>query len=281
MMLQSMRSGTIARPGETVGCVGCHEDRRSSASTRLSGHAVRRPPNYLQPWYGPSRLFSFTTEVQPVLDKHCVTCHDYGQAAGDKLNLAGDLGLVFNTAYVELRGKGYVQVVGAGPFSIQPPMSWGSHASRLIQVLNNGHGEPDIDRQVHLDRESFQRIVTWIDINAPYYPSYAGGAYRDHPFGRSPLTKSEVKRLSELTGRNLLEKDQFTQISFTRPEVSPCLIGIAADRPGDYEEALALVQRGARRLAARPREDMPGCELVSPTEITQQRKYTALQAESP
>ena len=25
MMVQSMRSGTIVRPGETSGCVGCHE----------------------------------------------------------------------------------------------------------------------------------------------------------------------------------------------------------------------------------------------------------------
>ena len=29
-MVQSMRSGTIVRPGETGGCAGCHEDRRSS-----------------------------------------------------------------------------------------------------------------------------------------------------------------------------------------------------------------------------------------------------------
>jgi hypothetical protein len=40
-------------------------------------------------------------------------------------------------------------------------------------VLLEGHGKPEIDRRVKLDRESFDRIVTWIDINAPYYPEYA------------------------------------------------------------------------------------------------------------
>ena len=30
-MLQSMRSGTIVRPGEISSCTGCHEDRRTSA----------------------------------------------------------------------------------------------------------------------------------------------------------------------------------------------------------------------------------------------------------
>ena len=37
-----------------------------------------------------------------MFDRHCVRCHDYGQPAGEKLNLAGDLGLVFNTSYLEL-----------------------------------------------------------------------------------------------------------------------------------------------------------------------------------
>ena len=33
MLVQSMRSGTIARPGEQAGCVGCHEYRLGAAAT--------------------------------------------------------------------------------------------------------------------------------------------------------------------------------------------------------------------------------------------------------
>jgi hypothetical protein len=276
MMIQSMRSGTIVRPGETAGCVGCHEDRRSSAVTEYSGLAWQRGPRKLEDWYGPPRLFSYAAEVQPVLDQHCTRCHDYGQEAGETLNLAGDLGLVFNTSYVELRSKRWIRVVGAGPFEIQPPMSWGSHASRIMKILLEGHGQEEIDRQVQLDPESFDRIATWIDINAPYYPSYAGGAYRDNAFGRSPLSQAELKRLNELTGSSLTDRKQLTQVSFTRPEKSPCLSSFSGtDDPG-YREALAILREGARRLAVNPRPDMPDFELVSPTEIAQQEKYEAL-----
>jgi hypothetical protein len=273
MMVQSMRSGTIVRPGELGGCVGCHEDRRSTARLEYSGAAWQRGPQKLQPWFGPPRLFSYTAEVQPVFDKHCTDCHDYGKDEGRKLNLAGDLGLVFNTSYVELRKKGYVKVVGAGPFQTQPPKSWGSHASPLAKVLLEGHGDPDVDRQVRLDQEGFLRIVSWIDINAPYYPSYAGGAFRDNIYGRSPLSSAELARLGQLCGVNLLDRGQMAQVNFTRPERSPCLAGLQDRNDAGYQEALAIIRSGVERLVEHPRPDMPGFQLVSPVEIEQEQKY--------
>lgn len=273
MMVQSMRSGTMVRPGETAGCVGCHEDRRSTVDTGQRGLAWKRGPSPLQSWYGPSRLFSYTAEVQPVFDRHCVSCHDYGKDAGRKLNLNGDLGLVFNTSYVELRRKRHVHVVGAGPFQVQMPKSWGSHASRLAKVLLEGHGEPEVDKQIRLDAESFERIVTWIDINAPYYPSYAGGAYRDNLYGRSPLDHKELGRLSALTGVNVRDRGRLAQVSFTRPEKSPCLEPFKDPSDPKYREALAIIRGGAEALQRNPRPDMPGFQLVSPTEIEQDARY--------
>ena len=81
-MIQSMRSGTTAMPGEQVGCVGCHENRRTSVLTDGMPLAMHRPASVLKPWYGPEREFSYLAEVQPVFDKHCVSCHDYGKEAG-------------------------------------------------------------------------------------------------------------------------------------------------------------------------------------------------------
>ncbi|MHC4179121.1 MAG: HzsA-related protein, partial [Planctomycetota bacterium] len=95
MMIQSMRSGTITRPGEMIGCVGCHEGRRTSVPGRDLPLAARRQPSKLRPWYGPTRKFNYLAEIQPVFDRHCVSCHDYGKEEGKTLNLAGDLGLVF------------------------------------------------------------------------------------------------------------------------------------------------------------------------------------------
>ena len=52
-------------------------------------------------WHGPARKYSYTAELQPVLDKHCVRCHDHGGEA-ESLNLSGDRGLIFNHSYVNL-----------------------------------------------------------------------------------------------------------------------------------------------------------------------------------
>jgi hypothetical protein len=274
MMIQSMRSGTITRPGETTGCVGCHEGRRTSALPGDRPLAMLRQPSKLRPWYGPTRKFNYLAEVQPVFDRHCVSCHDYGKEEGEKLNLAGDLGTVFNVSYVELRSKKYVKVPGAGPFQVLPPKSWGSHASRLAEVLLTGHGDPQIDEKIKLDPESFERIITWIDINAPYYPEYAS-AYRDNFFGRSPLDGKQVKRLGELTGMNVGDRKSSSLVNFTRPELSPCLRGFSDQTDPKYVEALAIIQAGKSMLAERPRGDMPGFKLLSPIEIAQEAKYRA------
>jgi hypothetical protein len=276
MMVQSMRSGTIVRPGETSGCVGCHDNRRASVPARGGRAAMLRGPSPLAPWYGPPRNFSYAAEVQPAFDKHCVSCHDYGTEGGKKLNLAGDLGVVFNTSYVELRSKRYVRVVGAGPTQVQMPQTWGSHASPIVKILLQGHGRPEIDQKVKLDREAFDRIVTWIDVNAPYYPEYST-SYRGHRYGRCPLSPAQLARLGQLTGLKLGDPQQIGQMSFTRPEKSPCL-AVFTDR-GDprYREALEILRAGQKTLADRPRPDMPGFRLVEESELRQQAKYDELQ----
>jgi hypothetical protein len=274
MLVQSMRSGTTARPGEHAGCVGCHEYRLGAAAN-TAPLAMRRGPSRLTPWYGPPRNFGYLAEVQPVLDRNCVSCHDYGKDAGKTLNLAGDLNSCFNTSYVELRKKNYVQVVGAGPARVLMPMTWGSHLSRLTEILLKGHGKAEIDRQVKLSREDFDRIVTWIDINAPYYPEYAAGTYRDNPCGRCPLDDNQVRTLASLTGVNVA--GEMWQANFTRPELSPCLARIP-DRNGPrYKQALAILDAGKQALAKHPRPDMPGFKLENPLEIEQQHKFDALQ----
>ena len=52
----------------------------------------RKSPK-IEPMNQGSTPTTLLTEDQPAFDKHCVSCHDYGQEAGKRLNLAGDLGL--------------------------------------------------------------------------------------------------------------------------------------------------------------------------------------------
>lgn len=267
MMIQSMRSGTMVQAGETVGCIGCHEDRLTAPPAGPTPLALRRPPSRLEGWHGPPRLFSYAAEVQPVFDRHCLGCHDYGASAASHLVLAPDRDLVFNASYVELWRRRLVRVVGAGPAEIQAAYSWGSHASPLVKVLREGH------HGVELTAEELARIITWIDLNAPYYPEYAS-AYPEHLAGRSPLDNTELARLCDLTGVSLAtladhNANPAPQVSFERPELSPCLAGLRARDEAAWREALAIIQRGAQRLAERPRGDLPG---FTPAAVDQARE---------
>ena len=267
MMIQSMRSGTIIQSGENQGCIGCHEERRSAAGVRAGTKmplALQRAPSVLNGWHGPARLFSYMAEVQPVLDAHCVRCHDFGTDGGRVLNLARDRDLVFNVSYDELWRKKYIHVVGAGPAQIQQAYSWGSHASKLVDVIRKNHKLP---------QEDFDRIATWIDINAPYYADYSS-AYPANLAGRCPLDNAEIQRLTNLTGvafanQMAFGKDVGPQVSFDRPESSPCLAKLKDANPAAYQEALAIVQAGRDRLAQHPREDMPGASMC---EVDQQHE---------
>ena len=276
MMIQSMRSGTVVQPDEHVGCVGCHDNRLSSplAGNAEMPSAMKKGPRKLTPWQGRVELFGFTEQVQPVFDKHCVSCHDYGKEAGRKLNLAGDKTLVFNTAYMELWRKKYITCVGAGPAELLEPRLWGSHASKLVQEIMNPSVEAHKD--IQLSDEEFERVVGWLDLNGVYYPTYAC-AYPESRTGRTPVGNEQLARLSHLTGINLggmmsYAANRGAQVSFDRPECSPCLAGLKEKAPEKYEEALRIIMAGQEMLKKRPRADMANfvpCE----TDRSREQKY--------
>ncbi len=254
-MIQSMRSGTIIQSGETQGCVGCHEDRVDTPPVSATGlKALARPADTMGQGYGAGRLFNYLEEVQPVFDKHCVTCHDFGKPDGELVNLAGDKELVFNASYADLWRKNLITAAGGGRAEIYEAKTLGSHASKLTAYL-------DAHEEVALSDEEKRRVYTWMDLNAVYYPVY-DCAYPDNPTGRSPLTTKEVNRLGELCGVQL--KRGFShrshpgaKVSFDRPEKSPCLEELTPGSP-EYQEAVAIIRQGAKRLEETPRGDMPG-----------------------
>ena len=262
MMIQSMRSGTSIHSGERMGCVGCHESRASTSKVSKTGtltHAFKRQPSKLKSWYGPTRAFNYLTEVQPVFDKHCIKCHDFGGKGAKKVVLAGDKGFAFNMSYSELQHKGYTGAIGAGPAAHMPAGTWGSAASSLIKHLKKGH------QKVKLDAESMDRLCTWIDLNSPYYPTTLAARRGIKP-GRNPLPGDLTGRLFKLTrlNNNLVGSAQGfkgQQVSFDRPEKSPCLAKLKS-KPDAYAEVLAIIQAGKASLEKLPRADMPGAKLT-------------------
>lgn len=196
--LQLMRSWFTAMPGEALSCVGCHE-RQEAAPPSRSALASRRSPSAIDPWYGPPRGFAFSREVQPVLDAHCVRCHD-GRAAADfrrdrriedwRSGIAGSVspsvGGKFSRAYAELHRL--VRRPGIeSDIHVLSPMDYHASATELVQMLEKGHGE------VRLGPEDWDRIVTWIDLNAPYHGTWSEIAGED-AVRHAALRRREMSR---------------------------------------------------------------------------------------
>ena len=271
-MIQSMRSGTMVMSGEINGCIGCHEDRLSVPSAMgPKPLALKKAPVKLTGWMGKApKKFSFMEEVQPVLDKNCVRCHDFDPKNRDKLVLAKDKNPFFNAAYVNLYVKKEITLIGGGPAPIQEPYSWGAHASKLTKVIDGNH------QGVKLSPKEKEILYTWMDLNGVYYPVYES-AFDSTLAGRSPLYNQEIEELIKLTEVNIWELNNHgrkltAQISFDRPEVSPCLDKIRNDKQ-KYVRAVEIIRTGQKRLKATPRGDIEKDLVPCERHKAQLRKY--------
>ena len=181
--IQLMRSWMTAMPGEVVQCTGCHERQNTTPLPRRA-LALGRPASQIQPWHGPLRGFSYAREVQPVIDRHCVSCHnpDWAAAQGKPVcDLRGDVPLTnwssvtpgnggaragkFSVGYNELQR--WVRRNGIeGDYHILTPMEFHADTTDLVQLLRQGH------HGVQLDAEAWDRLITWIDLNCPYHGTW-------------------------------------------------------------------------------------------------------------
>ncbi|MCH7228303.1 SUMF1/EgtB/PvdO family nonheme iron enzyme [Haloferula sp. A504] len=166
--LQIMRSWFTGQPGERLSCVGCHEGSNQVAAP-LPAAAALKPPVEITPWQGRTRGFDFGREIQPVLDRHCASCHDGGDAGpdlrGGRPEIQLGKGQRFDASYAELHR--YIHRPGPESDShLALAGEYFAETSELMRMLRKGH------HGVRLDRESFERLVTWIDLNVPDHGSW-------------------------------------------------------------------------------------------------------------
>ena len=166
--LQRMRSVIQLQPGERRSCIGCHDNRHSSPPPGV-GLALTQPPRHLEPPPWGTAAFDYQRVVQPVLDAHCVRCHDGREPKRSDLRGTLDAARV-PASYRTLIAGGWVHyfdfTYGMRHFKAEP-LSFGTLQSRLWQVLaDKDH------KEVSLDEAGMRAIKTWIDLNCPLWPDY-------------------------------------------------------------------------------------------------------------
>jgi len=167
MSVKRMQSFVTVQPGETTSCVGCHEPRTRAPHLRDIRllDAMKRPPNRIEPYQDVPDVLDFPRDVQPILDRHCVACHNHDRHDGD-INLSGDRTPYYSTAYWTMFSKSLV-VDGRNKYGNRPPRTIGTSASRLMTCLDRSHYDVQLS-----DQERFT-IRTWIDSGATYSGTYA------------------------------------------------------------------------------------------------------------
>ncbi|MCL4207745.1 MAG: hypothetical protein KJ000_35115 [Pirellulaceae bacterium] len=205
MELRRMRSFVSLQHGETRGCRGCHESQGKTPPARLGPSlAMLQPPEQpAPPPWGSDRLLGYEWLVQPVLDRHCVSCHGAKEPDGgiDLSGLRAEDGLLrsYRTMFGGPAGtpsaaSSLVSVADRfSDSSVTQPKQFGSHRSRLITVLRE---DPLHVREVRMDEADWISLVTWIDCNAPYYDRFINKRPGDGGRPTRDVDPSETQRLA-------------------------------------------------------------------------------------
>jgi hypothetical protein len=269
-MVQNMRSWTTVLPGETFACVGCHEHKRNTyLGDRPMTIASTKPPQKIKSFFAkedepvqemerfltasekramkylgtnaPQAMdvpcgFSYTREIQPIWDKHCIGCHAGGKNPEKKevpLSLLGDYrpitnaeiygrakwrltrrtygettkgnpGRAFSESYIELTDFGYnakIPMAGAGSKAI-------ARNDKVYLAYFGGKPEnvPNQDMLGYCaDEYAGKGIVNWLHVSSAclMLPPYAYGStssplmnYLEPSHYNVQLTQEEKERVA-------------------------------------------------------------------------------------
>lgn len=280
MAVKRMQSFCIVQPGETISCVGCHEHRGQAPHFKPDLAALRRPPSVVEPIADVPDVFDFPRDIQPILDRHCVSCHNPDRFEGH-VDLCGDKTPFYTISYETIVRR---QLVADGrnlPLGNRPPRSIGSSASKLLKMVDGSH------YGVQVSPHEFKMLRLWIETSATYPGTYAAlgcGMYYVHTplqvmlerCGECHSTDAKNKKNDPLRlafgGRPVNHPSMLYNLS--RPEKSMVLmfplskeaggLGLCRDVPFKsaddpaYQQILTAVRKASAELQTHKRFDMPG-----------------------
>lgn len=241
---QTMRSWLTVQPGENVSCLGCHEPKNSTPAAEVRpSMAFSAGPQDLIPFQGPPRGFSFAREIQPILDRSCVRCHNDAQKLEERLghvvaiarspadasavadetafslcstpateNLAKRQWSASYLALVQATQKtleGHLYLAGTST----PLVNWISAQSvpDMLPAYSAGGARSELlsllaegHHDAEVTPEEIERIACWIDLQVPFCSDYQeAGQWTDEEQQRYEHFLAKRRRMEELERRNI------------------------------------------------------------------------------
>lgn len=212
MEIRRMRTFITFQPGEFRGCTGCHESRDEAPRVlNRMPSAVRRNASVpVPPSWGDHQLPNYSDHIQPIIEKHCSSCHGPNDPAA---------GLEFSSRQIEGYAQSYRTMFGLSADERTPVQEIWSHkiinpdnpdpledrdALKLMEknkypgqliAISNRFGDMSVSQvkefgsnaspltltlindELHKDKVDMSQqewidLVTWVDLNAPYWGSF-------------------------------------------------------------------------------------------------------------
>ena len=203
LAVQSMRSGTHVRTGQSVACAGCHDNpHQAPTPSGVVPLAARRPASRLRTDVPGSYPVLYPLLVQPVLDRNCLPCHKKntgkapdisGAAASIRRSGYGGGKPLWTRSYIALACGGAAvpedtarvgfafgfpgRSPGRTPTRTTPGR-FGARASILLSLIQGLPYTSPATRKlkkhaaVKLSTSDFHRITLWLDCNSNFYGAY-------------------------------------------------------------------------------------------------------------
>lgn len=185
-----MRSFTGVMPGETRGCVGCHESHSNTpVGTRWFLASAKGPVRPTPPPWGPTYHLGYRQDIQPILDRYCGKCHQGDGEGRKKLDMTfrpSTDGGSYTEPYLTLTlgpertiarfaqtlcggGVAGALLPMASPRPPEadrtvPPMTAMSFRSKLVANATSGE-----HNEVRVDPLSARKLIAWVDLLCPYW----------------------------------------------------------------------------------------------------------------
>ena len=209
--LRRMRSFITFQPGEVRGCTGCHESRDESpvALTQLPKALAEAPDVPVPPSWGETTLPDFELHIQPIFSQNCASCHNennlqagldfsdrivdeyyqsyrtlFGLSAEDQTPVwqVDTRELIFPGHKNPKEDKASLRAMEENKYpgqlisianrfsdnSVSKVREFGSAESKLIHAMMDDYHQ----QHAKLSNQEWIDLVTWIDLNAPYWGSF-------------------------------------------------------------------------------------------------------------
>jgi formylglycine-generating enzyme required for sulfatase activity len=161
----------------------------------------------------------------PVIDKYCIGCHNGKprkdgkslpdltlkpkEARGFKIMLGRNRKCNFTPSYWTLRS--YVRSTNEADIHMLLPYEFSADSAKLIRMLRKGH------HNVKLPPEAWDRLITWIDLSAPYYGTWSENV------GKAKVDRTRTTRKDLLKLYANIDDNPEEIFNLTTPPTAPVM----------------------------------------------------------